>query len=147
MWFLFPIYGKANAGLSLGVCFLDFLLIGSFALRGEGGLRRPLSFNSERKGKRTPAKTTFLHFLSALYSSKRRSCIPRVRMRFSYSIHHRIVYAPAPLPLTDAGKCLCVYRAGRCGHRPLLNFTAPFRRGRRPRRPVVQHTSFYRCTA
>ena len=34
-----------------------------FALRGEDGLRRPLSFNSERKGKRTPAKTTFLHFL------------------------------------------------------------------------------------
>ena len=100
MWFLFPIYGKANAGLSLGVCFLRiFFRLLIFALRGEGGLRRPLSFNSERKGKRTPAKTTFLHFLSALYSSKRHSCIPRVRMRFSYSIHHRIVYAPAPLPL------------------------------------------------
>ena len=31
---------------------------GSFALRGEDGLRRPLSFNSERKGERTPEGTS-----------------------------------------------------------------------------------------
>ena len=42
MRFLFLIYGKANAGLSPGVCFLDFLLIGSFAPQGRNSPVPPL---------------------------------------------------------------------------------------------------------
>ena len=57
-----------------------------------------LSIAKER-GERTPAKTTFLHFLSALRNVKTRFSLPHVRGKFPVSFRQRTASATAPLPL------------------------------------------------
>jgi len=73
-----------------------------FASRREDGLRRPLSFNSERKGKRTPTKTTFLHFLPRYTSYQFAAACHAFAGSFSISYRHRTLSATAPLPLVPS---------------------------------------------
>ena len=60
-----------------------------------------LSIAKER-GERTPAKTTFLHFLSALRNVKTRFSLPHVHANLPVSFRQRSVSATAPLPLTGS---------------------------------------------
>ena len=86
-----------------------------------------LSFTSERKGGKNAAKTNGFGFLArAWYGKYRGLSAPRMKQYKSVpcfrivsdSIHRDALRACAARPNRAA---LCVYRAGRCGHRPLRN--------------------------
>ena len=86
-----------------------------------------LSFTSERKGGKNAAKTNGFGFLArAWYGKYRGPSAPRMKQHKSVpcfrivsdSIHRDALRACAARPNRAA---LCVYRAGRCRHRPLRN--------------------------
>ena len=86
-----------------------------------------LSFTSERKGGKNAAKTNGFGFLARTWYGKYRGpSAPRMKQYksvpcfriVSNSIHRDALRACAARPNRAA---LCVYRAARCGHRPLRN--------------------------
>ena len=112
---------------------------GVFRACGREPPAAPFLSTAKEMGKRTPAKTTFLHFLGAERDVLHRQSLPRDCGGGSVLSVQRTVppqlsaTAPLPLPGATVGPYSSVV-SGRRGRRPLRPPTEPFRRGGCPRR-------------
>ena len=114
----------------------------------------PFLPTAEEMGERTPAETTFLHFLSALYRLSMQSCAP-TQSAFSYPLSFRRLCQhsfPLPLPVATVNSfVLSCYGTTNISHPVPAGHTYPLRCSapqwarfdNRPNRPT--HRPYPRC--
>ena len=90
----------------------------------------PFLPTAEEMGERTPAETTFLHFLSALYRLSMQSCAP-TQSAFSYPLSFRRLCQhsfPLPLPVATVNSfVLSCYGTTNISHPVPAGHTYPLR--------------------